>query len=163
MSRKMSRKARGGFFGSWGNSLSNWWGRSSSSYPSSSSYLSSPYQSSSSYPSSSYQSSPYQSSSYQSSPSSYPSSPYQPQQPYQDTSYYSQPQDSYSQPSYSSYGGRRSRRSIRGGFKDNVPLTGLAAHASPISGIRTPHVKTWVGGKTRRRHVHSKRCRHRRK
>jgi hypothetical protein len=39
----------------------------------------------------------------------------------------------------------------------------LAATASPISGIRTPHVKTWVGGKRtkKRRHVHTKRCRHR--
>ena len=60
---------------------------------------------------------------------------------------------SYSPPmTTSSYGGRRrSRRYMRGGFKDNMPTTGLAAHAAPFSG-QTARPHTWVGGKTKRRH-----------
>lgn len=66
------------------------------------------------------------------------------------------------------YGGkhRRSRkRHMRGGFRDNTPTTGLAAHAAPFSGpTAQPH--NWVGGRTRRRrggkHRHNKSCRHRR-
>jgi len=147
MSRKLTRKTHGGFLDSWGNSLSNWWGKRNAT-PSSPSSYSAP-----SYPPASY-SAP--TPSYSSS--SYPPASYSAPEPSQS---YSAPAPA--SPSYSSYsyGGRRSRR---GGFKDNLPLTGLAATASPISGIRTPHVKTWVGGrKTKRRHhVHTKRCRHRR-
>jgi hypothetical protein len=58
-------------------------------------------------------------------------------------------------------GGKTKRRRMRGGFKDNTPLTGLAAHAASFSGeTAKPH--TIVGGKTRkhhRRHKHSKSCR----
>ena len=61
-------------------------------------------------------------------------------------------------------GGRkrtRRRRHMRGGnFKDNTPTTGLAAHASPISGVKTAQPHNWVGGKTKR-HRHSKSRRHR--
>jgi hypothetical protein len=55
----------------------------------------------------------------------------------------------------STYGGkhrklRRSRRHMRGGFEDNIPITGLSAHAAPFSGpTAQPH--NLVGGKTRRR------------
>ena len=69
-------------------------------------------------------------------------------------------------PSYnntSPYGGRRKKsRKMRGGFKDNTPTTGLAAHASPISDIKSAQPHNWVGGKTRKRarkggkHRHSK-------
>ena len=45
---------------------------------------------------------------------------------------------------------RKSRRSMKGGFEDNTPITGLAAHAAPFSGP-TAQPNTWVGGKTRRR------------
>jgi hypothetical protein len=60
-------------------------------------------------------------------------------------------------------GGRKRtrRRHMRGGnFKDNTPTTGLAAHASPISGVKTAQPHNWVGGKTKRRR-HSKSRRHR--
>lgn len=52
----------------------------------------------------------------------------------------------------STYGGkhRRSRRHLRGGFEDNTPVTGLAAHAAPFSGP-TAQPQTIVGGKTKRR------------
>ena len=39
---------------------------------------------------------------------------------------------------------------MRGGFKDNTPTTGLAAHAAPFSGP-TAQPQTIVGGRTRRR------------
>jgi hypothetical protein len=52
----------------------------------------------------------------------------------------------------STFGGkhRRSRRHMRGGFKDNTPTTGLATHAAPFSGP-TAQPQTIVGGRTRRR------------
>ena len=59
----------------------------------------------------------------------------------------------YTQPmTTSTFGGRRSRkhrRRMRGGFKDNTPTTGLAAHAASFSG-QTAKPHTLVGGKTRR-------------
>ena len=70
--------------------------------------------------------------------------------------------NTYSTPSYtpssttpmttSTFGGKhkRSRRHMRGGFKDNTPITGLAAHAAPFSGP-TAQPQTIVGGRTRRR------------
>jgi len=67
---------------------------------------------------------------------------------------------SYNTPSYtnapmttSTFGGKHSRRirRMRGGFKDNTPTTGLAAHAAPISGVSTANAHNWVGGRTRRR------------
>ena len=64
-------------------------------------------------------------------------------------------------------GGRRKKsRKMRGGFSDNTPTTGLAAHASPISDIKSAQAHNWVGGKTRKRarkggkHRHSKSCKH---
>jgi hypothetical protein len=53
----------------------------------------------------------------------------------------------------STYGGkhkRSRRRHMRGGFEDNTPITGLAAHAAPFSGP-TAEPQTIVGGKTKRR------------
>jgi len=64
------------------------------------------------------------------------------------------------QPTSSGYmGGKTKRRRMRGGFKDNTPTTGLAAHAAPFSGpTAQPH--NWVGGRTRRRgRKHSRRHR----
>ena len=49
-----------------------------------------------------------------------------------------------------SYGGRTRRRRMRGGYNDNTPTTGLAAHAASFSGeTAKPH--NWVGGRSRRR------------
>jgi hypothetical protein len=55
---------------------------------------------------------------------------------------------------------------MRGGFSDNTPTTGLAAHASPISGVKTAQPHNLVGGRTRKhrrggKHRHSKSCKHR--
>ena len=73
----------------------------------------------------------------------------------------------------STLGGKRKRsRKMRGGFSDNTPTTGLAAHASPISGVKSAQPHNWVGGKTKKRrggktkkrrggkHRHSKSCKH---
>ena len=65
----------------------------------------------------------------------------------------------------STLGGKRKRsRKMRGGFSDNTPTTGLAAHASPISGIKSAQPHNWVGGKTKKRrggkHRNSKSCKH---
>lgn len=59
-----------------------------------------------------------------------------------------------------SYGGRhrvgckcrtcKSRKNMRGGFTDNTPTTGLAAHAASFSGS-TAQPQTIVGGRTRKR------------
>jgi hypothetical protein len=59
----------------------------------------------------------------------------------------------------------RSRR-MRGGYSDNVALTGLAASAAPISDIKSAQPLTTVGGrktKRRRRHRHGKSCKNNRK
>lgn len=62
----------------------------------------------------------------------------------------------------STYGGRHRRTKHRrhkmhGGFKDNTPTSGIAAHASPISGVTTAKAHNWVGGKTRRHKRKSRR------
>jgi hypothetical protein len=61
-----------------------------------------------------------------------------------------------------SYGGKK-RRKMRGGtIRDNIALNNLAAHASPIDGIKSAHPHTWVGGKrTKRRHRKTRRSRRR--
>ena len=60
---------------------------------------------------------------------------------------------------------RRSRR-MRGGYSDNVALSGLAATAAPISDIKSAQPQTIVGGRRtkrhRRYHKHGKSCKHRR-
>ena len=58
-----------------------------------------------------------------------------------------------SPPMTTSYGGKRKsrRRHMRGGFEDNTPTTGLAAHAASFSGP-TAQPQTIVGGRTRKRH-----------
>ena len=58
-------------------------------------------------------------------------------------------------------GGRRRRTSKRGGYSAKTPLNGLASTSSPFSG-KTAQPQVWVGGKTRRRHKHSKSCKHKR-
>lgn len=70
---------------------------------------------------------------------------------------------SYNQPmTTSTYGGKTKRRHMRGGFTDNIALTGLAAHAAPFSG-KTAEPHNLVGGKTkRRRRKGGKSRRHRR-
>jgi hypothetical protein len=64
----------------------------------------------------------------------------------------------------STYGGkhRKSRRHMKGGYHDNTPTTGLAAHAAPFSGpTAQPH--NWVGGKTKRRNKKGGKSRRHRK
>ena len=76
-----------------------------------------------------------------------------------------------STPSYipTTTGGRKRSKRMRGGFSDNTPTTGLAAHASPISGVKTAQPQNLVGGRTRkhrrhtRKHRYSKSCKHHRK
>lgn len=69
------------------------------------------------------------------------------------------------EPTTSSYGGKTKKRRMRGGFKDNTVMTGLAANAAPFSG-KTAQPQTIVGGKTkkrhhkRRKHRHTKSCKH---
>jgi len=66
-------------------------------------------------------------------------------------------------------GRKRSRtrsRKMRGGYSDNIAITGLAASAAPISDIKSAQPLTIVGGrKTKRRyggkHRHCKSCKHR--
>ena len=56
--------------------------------------------------------------------------------------------------------GGRTRRMKKGGYKNNISINNLAAHAASFSG-KTAQPHTWVGGKTkRRRHRHTKSCRH---
>jgi hypothetical protein len=45
-------------------------------------------------------------------------------------------QSSY-QPAYGTYGGKRSRRRMRGGFSANTPMTGIASTAKSLSGGKT--------------------------
>jgi len=71
-------------------------------------------------------------------------------------------------PATSGYmGGRKRSRKMRGGYRDNIAITGLAASAAPISDIKSAQPLNIVGGrKTKRRqggkHRHGKSCKHRR-
>jgi hypothetical protein len=63
--------------------------------------------------------------------------------------------------------GRNRSRKMRGGYSDNIALTGLAASAATISDIKSAQPLTTVGGRrTKRRrggkHRHSKSCKQRR-
>lgn len=50
------------------------------------------------------------------------------------------------------YGGKKGKsRKMRGGYTNNIALTGLAANASPISGIKSAEPHNWVGGKKSRK------------
>ena len=67
--------------------------------------------------------------------------------------------------STTSVGGRKRSRKMRGGYADNMALTGLASSAAPISDIKSAQPQTTVGGRrTKRRchHRHRKSCKHRR-
>lgn len=76
------------------------------------------------------------------------------------SSYSSQSYSSSPYSSTSSGGKRRTKRRMRGGFKDNTLMNNLATHAAPFSGS-TAEPKNWVGGRTkRRRHRRSKSRRH---
>jgi len=62
-------------------------------------------------------------------------------------------------------GGRKRSRKMRGGYSDNIAITGLAANAAPISDIKSAQPLTTVGGRrTKRRrggkHRHGKSCKH---
>jgi hypothetical protein len=58
---------------------------------------------------------------------------------------------SYTPMTTSTYGGKKRSRKMRGGYSNNIALTGLAANASPISGIKTAEPHNWVGGKRTRK------------
>ena len=49
---------------------------------------------------------------------------------------------------------------MRGGVSSNIALTGLAANASPISGIKTAEPHNWVGGKKTRKNKRGSRRKH---
>ena len=57
---------------------------------------------------------------------------------------------------------RKTRRHMKGGYSDNTQLTGLAASAQYISGIKSAEPLTIVGGKkkTKRRQKQSKSRKH---
>ena len=62
-------------------------------------------------------------------------------------------------------GGRKRSRKMRGGYRDNIAITGLASSAAPISYIKNAQPLTTVGGRrTKRRHGgkhrHGKSCKH---
>jgi len=66
-------------------------------------------------------------------------------------------------PSVVNGGKRRTRkmsRKMSGGYSSNISLTGLAATASPISGVKTAQPHHWVGGRTKRRQSKSHRRHH---
>jgi len=53
-------------------------------------------------------------------------------------------------PTTTTYGGRKRSRKMRGGYTDNIALTGLAANSAPISNIKSAQPLTIVGGKRRK-------------
>jgi hypothetical protein len=109
---------------------------------------------------SSYQPSSSMSSSYQ--PSSSMSSSYQPSSSM--SSSMSSPMSSSYQPSSNgSYGGsrRRTKRRMRGGYRDNISLTNIASTGAPFSGS-TARAHNWVGGRRRKRRTRRTRTRSRR-
>ena len=58
--------------------------------------------------------------------------------------------------SYTMGGRKRTRKHMRGGFKDNTPTSGLAAHAAPISDVKNAQPHNWVGGKKTKKRHHKK-------
>ena len=81
------------------------------------------------------------------------------------TSYVPTPQATTTTTAYVPSGGRKRSRKMRGGYGDNIALTGLAASAAPISDIKSAQPLTTVGGrrtKRHRRHRHGKSCKTRR-
>lgn len=58
------------------------------------------------------------------------------------------------------YGGRKRTRKMRGGYTDNIALTGLAANAAPITDIKSAQPLTVVGGKRRKTRRHGKTHKH---
>ena len=68
-----------------------------------------------------------------------------------------------------SFGGKKSKkrsRKMRGGYSDNIAITGLASTAASISDIKSAQPLNIVGGKRRtkkcRRHRNAKSCKRRR-
>jgi hypothetical protein len=63
--------------------------------------------------------------------------------------------------------GRKRSKKMRGGYADNIALTGLAASAASISDIKSAEPLNIVGGKRRtkkcRRNKHTKSCKKRRR
>jgi hypothetical protein len=56
--------------------------------------------------------------------------------------------------------GGKKRRTKRGGYSASSPMNSLASTAGSFSG-KTAQPQNWVGGKTkRRRHKHTKSCKH---
>ena len=61
-------------------------------------------------------------------------------------------------PSSATGGKKRRTKKMRGGYSSNIMITGLAASASPISGIKSAQPHHWVGGRTKRRRTKCHRC-----
>jgi len=84
-----------------------------------------------------------------------PTTSYQPTTTSYNTSY--QPpansyNNSYQGPSNQpSYGGRRTRRRMKGGYRDSISMNGIAASAAPVQGLQTARAHNWVGGRRRKR------------
>jgi hypothetical protein len=80
---------------------------------------------------------------------------------------YTTPTTTYNTPTTSGGKSRKRSRKMRGGYSDNIALTGLAARASPISDIKSSQPLNIVGGKRRtkkcRRNRHGKSCKRRRR
>ena len=80
---------------------------------------------------------------------------------YQPSSSMSSPMSSSYQPSSNgSYGGsrRRTKRRMRGGYRDNISLTNIASTGAPFSGS-TARAHNWVGGRRRKRRTRRTRTR----
>ena len=146
--RNKSRRMKGGFLESLSNSLSSGW--NSLSQGASSVWDKTKNAASSAYSSATSPSTPTPSTPTPATPT--PAAPIPPPAP---------------MPSPALAGGKkRKSKKMRGGYASNTPLTGLAASASPISGIKTAQPHNWVGGRTKRRRTkchrcNSKSCRHR--
>lgn len=68
---------------------------------------------------------------------------------------------SYQPSSNGSYGGsrrRRTKRRMRGGYRDNISLTNIASTGAPFSGS-TARAHNWVGGRRRKRRTKRTRTR----
>ena len=128
------RKMKGGFLESLSGTLSSW--GSSISQSASDAYNKTKNAASSAY----------SSATTPTSSTSYTSTSYTPTS----TSYTPTSTTSYT-PS-GAYGGKKGKsRKMRGGYSNNSALTGLAASASPISGIKSAEPHNWVGGKKSRK------------
>jgi len=69
---------------------------------------------------------------------------------------------SYSAPVMPTVGGRTRKHKRGGSYSASKSVTGLAANSATVSNVKTAQPHTMVGGKSirRRKHKHSKSCKH---